>query len=210
MTTESSLTRPRRRDPWNKGRLIGQKRPSKPKDVWTIRVRLPLEARKRDLAVFNLAIDSKLRGCDLAGLKIDDVSTPAEEFGIERRRSRRRPAGRFSSRSPSKPAALLETGCPALVQDGASTFSRAAGMTSRASRRGSTLGSSTAGSTVMPDSTARPKRRTRCAARSQLRFTIRQEISEPCSCCSGTRSWRGSLSRGEVDDALSISEQIEL
>src|SRR6516165_2539449 len=54
----------RRNDPWNKGRLIGQKRPLKPTDVWTIHVRLQLEGHKRDLAMFNLAIDSKLRGCD--------------------------------------------------------------------------------------------------------------------------------------------------
>jgi integrase len=62
-----------RRDPWNKGRLIGQKRPLKPKDVWTIPVRLQMEERKRDLAMFNLAIDSKLRGCDLVRLRVDDV-----------------------------------------------------------------------------------------------------------------------------------------
>jgi integrase len=60
--------------PWNKGRLIGQKRPLRPKDVWAIRVRLQLEGLKRDLALFNLAIDSKLRGCDLVSLKVDDVS----------------------------------------------------------------------------------------------------------------------------------------
>jgi integrase len=59
--------------PWNKGRLIGQRRPLKPKDVWAIRVRLQLEGCKRDLALFNLAIDSKLRGCDLVGLRVDDV-----------------------------------------------------------------------------------------------------------------------------------------
>jgi hypothetical protein len=53
------------RAPWNKGRLIGQKRPLKPKEVWAIRVRLQLEERRRDLALFNLALDSKLRGCDL-------------------------------------------------------------------------------------------------------------------------------------------------
>jgi hypothetical protein len=58
---------------WNKGRLIGQKRSLKPKDVWAIRVRLQLEGRKRDLALFNLAIDSKLRGCDLVRLRVDDV-----------------------------------------------------------------------------------------------------------------------------------------
>jgi hypothetical protein len=62
------------RDPWNKGRLIGQKRPLKPRAVWSIRVRLQLEHRARDLAMFNLAIDSKLRGCDLVQLQIDDVS----------------------------------------------------------------------------------------------------------------------------------------
>jgi integrase len=71
---ENPISLPRRRVPWNKGRLIGQKRPLKPKDVWTIRVRLRLEGRKRDLAMFNLAVDSKLRGCDLIRLKIDDVS----------------------------------------------------------------------------------------------------------------------------------------
>ena len=60
--------------PWNKGRLIGQKRPLKPKEVWAIRVRVQLEFRKRDLALFNLAIDSKLRGCDMVALKVEDVS----------------------------------------------------------------------------------------------------------------------------------------
>jgi hypothetical protein len=72
MTTENS-TPSRQRAPWNRGRLIGQKRPLKPKDVWTIRVQLQMEGRRRDLAMFNLAIDSKLRGCDLVRLRIDDV-----------------------------------------------------------------------------------------------------------------------------------------
>jgi hypothetical protein len=60
------------RAPWNKGRLIGQKRPLKPKEVWAIRVRLQLEERRRDLALFNLALDSKLRGCDLVRLQVSD------------------------------------------------------------------------------------------------------------------------------------------
>ena len=54
-------------DPWNKGRLIGQKSPLKPKDVWAIRARLQLERRARDLALFNLAIDSKLRAAISCG-----------------------------------------------------------------------------------------------------------------------------------------------
>ena len=72
MTTGNPIPS-RQREPWNEGRLTGQKRPLKPKDVWTIRVHLQLEGRKRDLAMFNLAIDSKLRGCDLVRLRVDDV-----------------------------------------------------------------------------------------------------------------------------------------
>jgi len=51
--------------PWNKGKLVGQKPPLKLKEIWAIRIRLQLSARIRDLALFNLAIDSKLRSCDL-------------------------------------------------------------------------------------------------------------------------------------------------
>ncbi|MBU4530742.1 MAG: tyrosine-type recombinase/integrase [Hoeflea sp.] len=58
---------------WNNGRIIGQKRPLLPKHVWAIRVRLELANSVRDLALFNLAIDSKLRGCDLVKLKVTDV-----------------------------------------------------------------------------------------------------------------------------------------
>ena len=61
------------RPAWNKGRLVGQKRPLLPKHVWAIRVRLEIANRTRDLALFNLAIDSKLRGCDLVKLKVADV-----------------------------------------------------------------------------------------------------------------------------------------
>jgi integrase len=61
------------REPWNKGRLVGQKRPLKPKDVWAIRVRLEIAGSQRNLALFNLAIDSKLRACDLVALKVEDV-----------------------------------------------------------------------------------------------------------------------------------------
>lgn len=62
-----------RRAAWNKGRVVGQKRPLLPKHVWAIRVRLELAESHRDLALFNLAIDSKLRGCDLVKLKVADV-----------------------------------------------------------------------------------------------------------------------------------------
>jgi len=61
------------RPAWNKGRIVGQKRPLKPKHVWAIRVRLELAENHRDLALFNMAIDSKLRGCDLVRMKVVDV-----------------------------------------------------------------------------------------------------------------------------------------
>ncbi|MBN9368297.1 MAG: tyrosine-type recombinase/integrase [Comamonadaceae bacterium] len=61
------------REPWNKGKIVGQKAPFKPKDIWALRVRLQMENRVRELALFNLGIDSKLRGCDLVALKVRDV-----------------------------------------------------------------------------------------------------------------------------------------
>ena len=62
------------REPWNKGKLIGQKPPLKLKDIWAIRIDLRLGKHIRDLAMFNLAIDSKLRGCDLVNLRVRDVT----------------------------------------------------------------------------------------------------------------------------------------
>src|SRR6476646_7151087 len=59
--------------PWNKGKLLGQKPPLKLREIWAIRIRLQLEHRARELALFNLAIDSKLRGCDPVGLRFHDV-----------------------------------------------------------------------------------------------------------------------------------------
>lgn len=65
---------PKKYIPWNKGKLIGQKPPLKLKEIWAIRTRLQISKRVRDLALFNLAIDSKLRGCDLVKLKVRDIS----------------------------------------------------------------------------------------------------------------------------------------
>ncbi|WP_333878863.1 tyrosine-type recombinase/integrase [Methylobacter sp.] len=60
--------------PWNKGKLIGQKSPLKLKEIWAIRIRLQMAKNTRELALFNLAIDSKLRGCDLVKLRVCDVA----------------------------------------------------------------------------------------------------------------------------------------
>jgi hypothetical protein len=63
-----------RHEPWNKGKLKGAKPPLRPKHVWSIRSKLQIERRTRDLAMFSLAIDSKLRGCDVVCLKVEDVA----------------------------------------------------------------------------------------------------------------------------------------
>ena len=59
--------------PWNKGKVVGQKAPLKLKDVWAIRIHLQMQQRARELALFNLALDSKLRGHDLVSLGVRDV-----------------------------------------------------------------------------------------------------------------------------------------
>ena len=64
--------------PWNKGKLLGQKPPLKLKEIWAIRIRLQLDHRTRELALFNLAIDSKLRGCDLVGLRVHDIAQASQ------------------------------------------------------------------------------------------------------------------------------------
>jgi site-specific recombinase XerC len=73
MTIENLPMIVQKRAAWNKGRIVGQKRPLLPRHVWAIRVRLEIENSVRDLALFNTAIDSKLRGCDLVRLKVADV-----------------------------------------------------------------------------------------------------------------------------------------
>ena len=65
---------PNQRKPWNKDKFTEPKPPLQPRHVWAIRTRLQLAGRVRDLALFNLAIDSKLRGCDVVSLKVEDAA----------------------------------------------------------------------------------------------------------------------------------------
>ncbi|MCC8953396.1 tyrosine-type recombinase/integrase [Bradyrhizobium sp. Pear77] len=81
-----------RRVPWNKGKVVGAKPPLRPKHVWSIRTKLQVEGRVRDLALFNLAIDSKLRGCDVVALKVDDVAPggyAADRATVRQKKTRR-------------------------------------------------------------------------------------------------------------------------
>ena len=97
--------------PWNKGKLLGQKPPLKLKEIWAIRIRLQLDHRARELALFNLAVDSKLRGCDLAGptytMWFRGVASLPARLSCRRRRS-----ARCNSKSPSKRKTRSQAGLP--------------------------------------------------------------------------------------------------
>ena len=80
------------RIPWNKGKLTGAKPPLRQKHVWAIRTKLQIEHRTRDLALFNLAIDSKLRGCDVVALKVEDIAQNG--YCADRATVRQRKTGR--------------------------------------------------------------------------------------------------------------------
>ena len=90
--TENSITPAAKRIPWNKGKLTGARPPLRPKHVWAIRTKLQMEQQTRDLALFNLAIDSKLRGCDVVAVKVDDVAPNG--YAVDRATVRQRKTGR--------------------------------------------------------------------------------------------------------------------
>ena len=88
----NSSGKPPRRPPWNRGKLIGPKPPLRPSHVWSIRTKLQIDGKIRDLALFNLAIDSKLRGCDVVAIRVHRVDLKAvEPIAVERDA---RPVGR--------------------------------------------------------------------------------------------------------------------
>src|SRR6516162_2042945 len=92
MPDDDSLSTEARHTPWNKGRLIGAKPPLRPNQVSSIRTRLLIERRTRDLALFNLAIDSKLRGCDVVALRVEDLAPNG--YAVDRATVRQKKTGR--------------------------------------------------------------------------------------------------------------------
>jgi hypothetical protein len=94
--TDETTTSTTSRRPWNKGKMIGAKPPLRPKHVWSIRTKLQVEGRKRDVALFNLAIDSKLRGCDVVRIKVEDVAPRAYWRVVRFIPGPRRPVKRYS------------------------------------------------------------------------------------------------------------------
>src|SRR6266481_10178855 len=83
-----------RRVLWNKGKLTGAKPPPRPKHVWSIRTKLQIEGRARDLAIFNLAIDSKLRGCDVVAIRVEVEDVAAGGYTADRATVRQQKTGR--------------------------------------------------------------------------------------------------------------------
>src|SRR5277367_1511405 len=90
--TENTIVVAPKRIPWNKGKLAGAKPPLRQKHVWSIRTKLQMADHKRDLALFNLAIDSKLRGCDVVALKVEDIAPHG--YAVERVTVRQKKTGR--------------------------------------------------------------------------------------------------------------------
>ena len=89
---ETTTGKPARLPPWNKGKLIGAKPPLRPSHVWSIRTKMQMAGRTRDLAMFNLAIDSKLRGCDAVAVRVDDVAPHG--YAVDRATVRQKKTGR--------------------------------------------------------------------------------------------------------------------
>ena len=92
MKDDNSILPPPKCTPWNKGKLIGAKPPLLARHVWSIRTKLQIERRARELAMFNLAIDSKLRGCDVIALRVEDIAPNG--YALARATVRQRKTGR--------------------------------------------------------------------------------------------------------------------
>ena len=103
MDDDNSILPPPKRTPWNKGKLIGAKPPLLARHVWSIRTKLQIERRARELAMFNLAIDSKLRGCDVVAMRVEDVASNGYPLAPLSK------SGKFGRRAANK---IL---CPAMV-----------------------------------------------------------------------------------------------
>jgi len=170
------------RTPWSKGKLIGAEPPLLLKHVWCIRSKLRADARIRDLAKFNLAIDSKLRGCDVVSIKVEDIAPHRS-----RRRSRQCPTTKKSGRTVRFE---LTEHTRETVDEYLRTYgrkpgdyrSRADGTRTAASQHGNTHGLSRAGSQVSVWTQVSTARSRFAGPRPRL-STVVQEISVPSSCC---------------------------
>jgi hypothetical protein len=173
------------RRPWNKGLIVGQKRPLLPRQVWSIRVRLEMSGSPRDLALFNLAIDSKLRASDLVRLKTEDICSGAlvRDRGVVTQLKTGRPV-QFEITEVTRQSVerLLAT----RQLDDTAIYFEVAQAGARTSRRGSTPASSIGGSATSGSMTA-ASAPTRCEEPKSPSSIGRQAICAQSSCYSVTR-----------------------
>ena len=178
----------RGRQPWNKGLLIGQKKPLEPKHVWSIRVRLEIARLRRDLAIFNLAIDSKLRACDLVKLRVDDICSGTNvrrRATIVQKKTGRPVQFEITDQSRSSVEAWL----PILRATGSRYLfpSRLHASPHISTRQYARLVHRWSKASAW----SRPfMARTRCGVRRPPRFTARLATSVQCNSSSAIRSWR--------------------
>jgi integrase len=133
---ESTESKSTARPPWTKGKIVGQKAPFKLKELWAIRVRLQLASRRRELALFNLAIDSKLRACDLVKLRVRDVchgQTVASRTIVMQQKTQR--PVQFEISEPTREAVGAWISHAGLLPDGSLFPSRVHGSTHLSTRQ---------------------------------------------------------------------------
>ena len=128
------------REPWNKGKLVGQKAPLKLKDIWALRVRLQMASRVRELALFNLGIDSKLRGATSSSSRSAMSATATGSPPVQSSCSRKH-SGRSSSRSRNLRATHFKLGSSRQPSSQTASSSLAVSTTRHTLERASTLGS---------------------------------------------------------------------
>ncbi len=166
---------------WNKGRLIGQKRPLLPKQVWAIRTRLEIAGNLRDLALFNVAIDSKLRGCDLVRLKVVDLVTAdrVRERASVIQSKTNRPV-QFELTENTRESVVNWVFMPEMI--GCVSCFRAGYMTARTSQRAN-MGDWCETGSLLLDWSLADMVHIRCAEQRRLRSTAKLEICAPYNYC---------------------------
>lgn len=175
------------RPAWNKGRVIVQKRPLLPKYVWAIRVRLEIAENHRDLALFNLAIDSKLRGRDLVKLKVSDVYASGqvkERASVIQSKTQRSVRFEITERTRKSLARWMDE--PLMV---AQNFCGPDGFMSACTYRRANTPASFGTGRVPLGWMPRPTARIRCAGPRLHKSTRRPGTCVPCSSCSVTPRW---------------------
>jgi integrase len=179
---ENPITLTAKRIPWNKGKITGAKPPLRPKHVWAIRTMLQTTRQARDLALFNLAIDSKLRGCDVVAVRVDDVAPNG--YAVDRATVRQRKTGRPVRFELTEQTRQAIDDYIKLMGKKSGEFLFTGRRPGAALRPVSMHGTWQTGSPALIW-TRTSTVRTRCDEKRQRSFTGAQAISERSSCSSG-------------------------